>query len=62
MENIKTVGTKKLSASEAYEKAVSDIKWAEAAGRSTSTLNRLYKIMFAAEDALKSDPWMKVMF
>lgn len=39
---------------EALNQASSDIKWAEAAGRSVSTLNRLYRKYFKAEDALKA--------
>ena len=48
---------KPVSALEAFEKARSNIKWAEAAGRSVSTMNRLYRIYFAAEDALKAASW-----
>lgn len=36
------------------EKAMSDIKWADAAGRSVSTMNRLWKKYFQIEDALKA--------
>jgi hypothetical protein len=39
---------------EALNLASSNIRWAEAAGRSASTLNRLYRKYFAAEDALKA--------
>lgn len=48
---------KPASALETFEKIRSDIKWAEAAGRSASTMNRLYKKYFAAEDALKAASW-----
>ncbi len=34
-------------------KSNSDIRWAEAAGRSTSTLNRLWQKHFRIEDQLK---------
>lgn len=32
----------------------SDIRWAEAAGRSASTINRLWRKYFQIEDALKA--------
>jgi signal recognition particle GTPase len=39
---------------EMLNKASSDIRWAEAAGRSVSTINRLWRKYFAVEDALKA--------
>lgn len=38
----------------ALNKASSDIRWAEAAGRSASTINRLWRKYFRIEDALKA--------
>lgn len=35
-------------------KLSSDIRWAEAAGRSVSTINRLWRRYFQIEDALKA--------
>ena len=37
-----------------WHQVISDIKWAYAAGRSVSTLNRLWQKQFKIEDALKA--------
>lgn len=49
---IKMMSHQELGA--ALAQASLDIKWAEAAGRSTSTLNRLWRKYFQIEDALKA--------
>lgn len=38
----------------ALNKSNADIRWAYAAGRSESTMNRLWRKHFAIEDALKA--------
>lgn len=46
--------TTQAELAEKLAKCSSDIRWAEAAGRSISTMNRLWRKYFAAEDALKA--------
>lgn len=55
MTNIKTATQNELA--EMLANASSDIRWAEAAGRSTSTINRLWRKYFQIEDALKAFGW-----
>lgn len=52
MTNIKTATQNELA--EMLAKLSSDIRWAEAAGRSASTTNRLWRKYFQVEDALKA--------
>ncbi len=43
-----------MSSSAKYEAAVNAVKAAEEKGQSTSTLNRKWRAVFAAQDALKA--------
>lgn len=52
MNNIKTATQNELA--EMLTATSSDIRWAEAAGRSTSTINRLWRRYFQIEDAIKA--------